>query len=486
MRSRSSLILVALVALTVHGAVPRASASCPQLVRPLAEWHQEATAVFVGRALETTQTPVAPKSGDPEDQQFSEHATRFLVEERFKGDLGEYVTVLAGRAWDDCIVKFDAGERYVVFAFRTKWNAILYGDKEPRGELALRTDDSSPTARVSARPEVVAYLRRLAAGRTPSVVGVVYDRTPESIPEMYARTHLGWYGIRSRGGVRVVLERDGEKFAVESGDDGAFIFDNVPPGTYSIRLELPKGVRKLDEHGMVPFGRTQSFEQPDRVEIKADATIERHFMVSGSAQVTGRVVPIAGTTIRAAYVYLVVSAEAAAFTPDEGTDQLRAFLGNDGRFVFEHVPPGEYVLAINPSRDDAFDVMGPAAFHPGVLDLSKAPRLRIRDGHNLDLGDVKAPPRPSFRKVEVRIVDAAGVGHHAGLLLTSDRDDRERYFQTDESGRTTLWLRPGIRFQIEARSLRDDEGAPVTTEIPVEGPLAPIRMVLPSQGPGSR
>ena len=46
----------------------------------------------------------------------------------------------------------------------------------------------------------------------------------------------------------------------------------------------------------------------------------------------------------------------------------------------------------------------------------------------IDVGEAKAPTNPSFRVVDVQVVDAGEVGHEASLQLTSGRDGREFYF----------------------------------------------------------
>lgn len=166
--------------------------------------------------------------------------------------------------------------------------------------------------------------------------------------------------------------------------------------------------------------------------------------------------------------------EAATFKPDRNVNHVRAFVGDDGRFQFETAPTGEYVLAVNSGRDDAYDDMGPAFFYPSVLDLANATRLRIGDGLMIDVGEAKAPTNPSFRVVDVQVVDAGEVGHEASLQLTSGRDGREFYLHTDASGRSRLWLRPGLRFRIEAKSWNNDESGGDGAEISADGPLPPL------------
>lgn len=477
MVGRTFLIVIALVALVFPASVPMTRASCPQLISPLSEWREQASVIFVGRAVEVSQIAMEPRPGDPEGLQLTEFATRFLVEERFKGDLGEHVTVFAARGWDDCIVKFDVGERYIVFAFNRSWSIGIGG---PRGEIALRTEDSSPTARVSARPDAVAYLRRIAEGTTPSIVGTVYDRTPPSLSEMNSKTAIGWYGVSTRGGLRVVLSASEQSFETVADSDGAFVFDDIPAGMYSIRLDLPEGVRLEEQSQTAPFFNwSPDRQQRDRVEITSGETVARYFIVNGSALIAGRGIASSGVPLRDATACLVPAATAATFAIGNPLESIQRYVADDGRFEFESVPAGEYVIAFNTGRDDAHDDMGPAFFHPGVLEPDKATRFQVKNGMSIDAGEAKAPRNPSFRQVKVEVVDAKGVGHEATLTLTSERDGREFYFHTDAAGRTRLWLRPGLQFRIVATSSSDDERVGGTVEIPSEASRKPLRLVIP-------
>jgi hypothetical protein len=482
MKHQTMLVVAALVALSTLVPAPTAKASCPYLVRSLAEWRDEASVIFVGRAIETTRRPVAPKAGDPEGLSPVELETRFAVEERFKGDVGKQVTVLAARAWDDCVVTFDAGERYVVFAFERKWNVTFFGDREPRGKLALRTDHSSPTAPVAMRPDVLAYLRRVATGRAPSVVGAIYDHTPRSISNLYERTILEWRRVATRGGVRVLLRTGDRTFETIPGDDGAFVFEDLPAGTYSIWLELPPGMRLEEQSETVPYNWLPDSDHPERVVIAPNTTVARYFTVSDTARVRGRAISPTGAPARETSACLVRASDAAGLAPGRPVENVRAFVGDDGAFEFETVPPGDYLLAINSERDDAYDGNGPAFFYPGVFDPENATRIRIEDGMTLDVGDVKAPHAGSFRSVDVEVVDPHGMGREAALLLTSGRDGREFFFHIDATGRTRLWLRPGVHFRVEAKGW-GEEGKGESYEIPADGTLAPIRLVVAAAAP---
>lgn len=474
---RRSLVVAVLVALVTLAAPSPSPASCPRVVQPLGVWFEQADAVFVGRVLEVVDVPVSPPPGESPDVAHVEITTRFHVDELFKGDIGEDVTVLASKTWRDCIVEFDEGEQYVVFAFRRGRDGRTKADGE------LRSDDSSPTARVSARADAVAYLRyRAANGREPSLVGTVYDRTPASLDGLYGQTHLGWYGVTTRSGVPVSLAAGDRKLETVSDANGAFVFGDVPAGTYSIRIELPAGHRLLEQHS--DLLRHPAAEAPDRVTVKAGETSVRYFTVTGAASVVGRALAPSGEPIERRYVHLVLASAIDSFQPNRLDDNLRAFIEGRGAFEFDVVPPGEYLLLVNPGYTAFFDTSGPTFYHPGVTDPAKATRLRISEGKRFDLGDVKAPADTAYRPVDVAVVDVADRGRQTGLHCTPVEPAGERlFFLTDEAGHARLYLPPGVRFRIEVEPGSEVRlvGAPVETG--AERTLSPVKLLVEDAPP---
>lgn len=473
------VLLAALVATLPLSAPGPASASCPMIMQTLGAWFEQADAVFVGRVLEVSDVPVSPPPGESPDTRFAEYSTRFHVDELFKGALGEQVTVLAENTWHDCIVEFDVGEQYIVFAFRRSSRLASASDDPKVSGDALRSVLSSPTARVAARADVLAYLRLHAeTGRAPRLVGVVYDRTPPSLEATYYRTQIGWYGVTTRSGITVNLVGGGENLTTTSDANGAFVFADVPEGDYSIRLALPEGCRLLEQYEGAPYAPVRDRSAPDRIEIKEGETVARYFTVSSSTEVSGRAVSPSGKPLSWCYAHMVLASELSTFKPELGTGNERAFVDEAGKFDFDVVPPGEYVLVFNTGREDIFDERGPTYFHPGVTDPSKATRFHISDGKRIDLGDVKAPAVAGVRKFDVSVVNETGEGQHADLRCLVGTANTETSFATDDNGRLRLYLRPGLRCRIEVVSPVDGQRTLASAEIGEVGPIAPVKMVV--------
>jgi hypothetical protein len=475
-------LLAAACALAVLAllAPPPARASCSRVVQPFRAWFEQADAIFVGTALDVFETPVAPPPESPPETKLAELGTRFRVEERFKGDLGEHVTVFADKVWRDCIVEFEVGERYVVFAFRQGANRGTGRIEKDASDAALRSNDSSPTRRVAGSGDTLAYLRhRAATGREPSLVGTVFDRSPSSIEDGSARD-------TTRAGVPVVVTGGGRTWTAVSGGDGAFMVDELPEGTYSIRVELPAGTRLYDRFDHAPFGFPPDEAAPDRLEIKANETAATYFTVSDAASVTGRAVTASGAPVTAYGAYLVLASALDDFDPGSGSGTLIGHLNERGAFRFDVVPPGEYVLVVNPGRRLAFDAAGPTFYHPGVTEPEKATRFAVRNGKALDLGVVKAPAVTNYRPLDVTVVDDAGRGRQVDLVLDPIAPaGAELSFATDASGRARLFLRPGVRFRLGVWA--PSAGGPVgTVELGPETTLPPVRLVAPEAADGEQ
>jgi hypothetical protein len=204
--------------------------------------------------------------------------------------------------------------------------------------------------------------------------------------------------------------------------------------------------------------------------------------VTGAASVAGRAVSSSGEPVRESTAHLVPVSALVSFDPGTVTDNVRSFLGDRGEFRFDVVPPGEYVLVIHAGFRDAFDRKGPTFYHPGVLEPAKATRIRIVDGKQFDLGDVKAPAIATYRPVDITVVDREGKTRQFDLrCIAVEPAGQSLYFSSDETGRTRLYLRPGTRFRIGVIS--EDDALDGAVEICPDGLVTPVKIVVSAPPP---
>lgn len=476
LRSLSALLALSLVALVPAATTP-SEASCDTIAATYGDWFSQADAVFVGTALDVKDVPVALPEGEDPAAKFAEYTTRFRVDESYKGDLGDEVTVLGRNAWHDCLVEFEAGRRYVVFAFRRPWTP----DPRHAASAALRSDLGSPTGPVDYRSDAVAYLRRrVVLGKAPTLVGAVHEIVPQSLGEPDR--------IVARGGVTVTLKSGDAVFSATSCADGSYAFDELPSGRYAVDVTLPEGVRAYGRSIYAPYVPLLPGSSDDEVTVADGEAPPRFFQVTSAASVAGRVTSASGAPTRDAYLHLVLPSKLATLDANRVDGNLRGWIEDDGRFAFETVPPGEYLIAVNPGSEDAFGSRGPTFYYPGVLDPAKAERVRVAAGERLDLGTIQAPPPPEFRAVDVVVTDSSGRPLVADVSPAPARPDGYPGLSvtTDAKGRARLYVRPGLRLRLQATYFPED-GGPETASADVDAgrPVPTVRLVVTPAEPAT-
>jgi hypothetical protein len=423
------LSIAALIAL----APGRAAASCPTTLASLGERFDAARAVFVGRAVEVT-----------------EAGARLEVEEAFKG-VDRPSLVVRPEERGDCVVRFAEGERYVVFA-------------SPDAAGVLRAALDGGTGLVAERAEALVYCRRVAAtGRAPSLVGTVADQNPTGLDDWHTR-------LTPLARARVVLEGGGRTFEALTDGDGVYCFEDVPPGKYSVRLALPDGYRLLRSTSTMHGNRPDALGPAGtgEIEIAADGRAARYFDVTGCGSLGGEVVDRTGAPAAGTMVVLATVDRASDLAPVNWNAQTQT--DARGRFRFDIVPQGEFVVHVDPHRQDAFDGSF-AAFHRSGA--------RVANGRHADLGTIRPPaPFPNVA-VDVSVAGPPASDRRYFVLCTSlEPGGREHLFLTDEQGRTRFFVRRGARFRIQVSLDDETETAGDPVEVEANGPLEPLRFVV--------
>jgi hypothetical protein len=249
----------------------------------------------------------------------------------------------------------------------------------------------------------------------------------------------------------VVKLYSGDKAVQSGGSDaqGLFRIAGVPDGRYRVVID-----------------------HPDHLPLAWDHTAARTFVISAAnaevrlsaelvplGQIVGRVMSPTRNSMKGVPVGL-------RRPWDEQWSQI-TISGDDGRFHFQHLEPGTWILAAMPSfrislanpKNNPEPVSGPAeeegqrvgwatTFFPGGLDLAGADKIVLRPGAVLEGYDVMLRTAPLRRlsgvvidqdgnpapKAGVSLIDPANKGSN-GALKTTDRDGRFEF----DSGKEGEW-----------------------------------------------
>jgi len=241
---------------------------------------------------------------------------------------------LWSEATSSCGVRLDVGKRYVVY-----------------------------TSVVDGRMQIHAcgYGRQLAPGEPdpelPPVAGSVYGRVSRYDVDRIRR----FQPLEAIPAVRIGLTLPSGVVTTASDQWGSFRFANVPPGTY--QLSIDAGL------GLAPW-----VSQPV-VLTDGAACVDTQVVLRPSGRVSGQVLTADSRPAGGFYVRLLPdSLEASPLAQHvDGGDMT----GPDGRFTFEGIAPGSYVLAVNPDAGDPTGRQPYASAYFGGADRASATRILV-------------------------------------------------------------------------------------------------------------
>ena len=373
-----------LIAVVVILSAARTDAcTCAQPDFPAAcELYKHADVAFIGRATEVPPDRAAGR-------------VRFRLTHALKGVFGPEVSVLNEESGMGCGYAFTQGEEYVVFARRTANGEVEIAPCSSTIWMVRVPDFADPAFRRRAA-EAVAFATTLLKPATGGrIFGEVSVRVPFSGPDNET--------TRRVDGVTVILRGpDQERRATSR--DGRYEFTGLPQGLYTVSVTMPDGLpvaRSARPPGHL-VGQASSpwfeFEREFTRSINISdprgcgyAPFEAEF----AGEIAGTVVRHDGEPTKGVRVHVFP----AAIDP-----QRQEFVGPsvetdaNGAYRLSKLPPGHYVVAINP-RDEASDAMPfPATFYrqPGGNDRSL---IELGDGTHVELNALRLPPPMAKRQI---------------------------------------------------------------------------------------
>jgi hypothetical protein len=370
------MVRLALIASLFLSLSPRAlscfcvpSGGCPGL-------GGEAFPVFLGTVLSVTDLP---RTAD--DAFLSSRKARIQVDESFGGLSPEMheVDVLTGSGGGDCGVTFRPGEKYLVEASIESDGLVHAGICG----ITRRIDDASVDLQL---------LRQLRSGQqAPSLVGQIAQH------ERNFDGPLGMHAPRPLPNVPVRVKAEGKVYEARADVAGLFEFYNLPPEKYEFAPELPPGTTLSwfigSDGPQVPF------------ELSAGACLERDIEIFASGSIQGRVLDSSNKPLLQRLAYIVPADE--KVLPKE--HQLY-WEGQDteGFFKFVHIPPGEYLIVVNPDDSQNPDFPYQRTFYPGVHDRASAKIITVREGEQIKSADIRLQEQFTPRHLTVRVVWSDG------------------------------------------------------------------------------
>jgi hypothetical protein len=294
----------------------------------------------------------------------------FHVEEKFAGPDSAEIDVFSGGDDADCGYYFKKGEQYIVFT-----------QQETEGRLfAVVCSQTRPAS------EGRAILPQLRAMRNHDRVASVFGVLRRSDPPLLAPTDDPEDPIPH---VKLKLRSKDDRFSASTGPDGVYSFYDVHAGEYVYTADLPARFefsQKTLKGGLPPF------------KIPSGACYEYNVNALPTGKIRGSVLGPNGKSLKLASVELY---RAERFDPAQ--PGLWGFQGSDGKFEFDHIGPGDYVLVFN--RMNRLDPNSPfpRTFYPGEPEQSDAKFIKVKDGQQILNANIKLKEGYPTRTVKVQL-----------------------------------------------------------------------------------
>ena len=387
-------------------------------IEPPCQAYWESQTVFVG-----TVTRIAGVG--------SERRITFNVEQVERGTSAATITLRAPAGALVSESPFHIGDRYVVYAYGT-------GDKRfiaacGRTRLANEAEED------------LAYFRAM---KGQASMGRIFGSVRHEEPDFVS------HGTRDRGavvGLPIHLEGNGVNREVATANDGAFDFNGLLPGEYTLTLRAPD--RMLLEPHLSGVYRTNG---PGSFTVNlryARGCMPISFTVREPGGIRGVLLDDRGTPLEDVIVYAIAAVNAVT-SQDVPIERVRT--AADGRFEFTPLPSGQYVLALNlDDRRESTD-FDRRVYHPGTRLPGEARVVTVDGPTVVDAGTFRVPADPVERTIKGIVVwSDGGPASDAALVLHGAAPEK---VPLDAGGRFRVTLPYGARFTLRAEGRREVNG----------------------------
>ena len=407
----------------------------------------------------------------------------FTIEESLKGISQKTVDVATGGGYGDCGYPFTAGERYLVYAYKSEGDALNSSMSRTviGGGSALTAPLSanicSRTRRLQSATDDVELIRALNRGKLETrLFGHVNE---------YAR-RLGTYEydidpVRPMSNLKVKAENGSNRYEATTDQEGAFRISNLKPGRYRLTVVLPEGYGPLYDFDPVSVG----------VNVRSGTCLEFDFDAQVDGRIGGHVYDADGRPVDDQLQVSIVTLESS--TKGIALAESRSeYTKNKGWYEFDGLLPGQYLLGVGIADVPAKHTPYPKTYYPNTSDRTQARIFTLEKGQKLKDIDFHLPPKLLDVTVSGLIVDASGKPVVEAKVDVIDQENPKEFVfgydeaKTDNQGRFTLRLFKGRRYRLHAWKAQDYfAGTGQQSELidfDTDAANAPVRLILNQPG----
>ena len=257
---------------------------------------------------------------------------KFRVTEAFKGVKSDYLDFVEMPGGSH----FEVGRQYLIFADSCPWESPASG--------CLTAEYCSLSRSLKYSAAILEQLRAEKSGRrVAAVYGTLTAREPGDSP---------------LPNILITLKSGPKSFEARTGQDGAYAFNTLPPGTYEVSADLPPNL-ELGRWSIGGKGPPDPFELPRR------SCFENDLYVFPSGRISGKVVGPDGNPLQQAGVKLYRADQYRQGRPGQYSFQGKQTPSAEWKpFEFDQLTPGDYLLVFNFADNPNSALQFPTTFFP--------------------------------------------------------------------------------------------------------------------------
>ncbi len=406
----------------------------------------------------------------------------FTVEEPLKGVTQRTVAVATGGGGGDCGYPFKQGQRYLVYAYQNAGEAL--NSSMSRTVIGGRSGMAAPlSANICSRTRLL----EAATDDVELIQGIVKGKRETrlfgSVDEHARRLGQYEYNIDRVGplsNVKLIAQSANNRYETTTDQNGRYRISDLKPGKYKLSVFLPEGYSSLFD-----FNRTTV-----DLDIGPNTCIERFFDAQIDGRIGGQVLDANGRPVPDQVQLSIVSLESST-KGMAGAESRSEYTENLGRYEFDGLLPGKYLLGISIADAPYKQTPYPTIYYPNTADRTQARVFTLERGQKLTNIDFRLPPKLTQITISGTIVDSAGKPVAEADVDIIDQEDPDRTLfgedvETDQQGRFTIHSFSGRRYFLHAwKAIDYFAGTGSQSElisIDTNGPIPTVIVVLNQPG----